>query len=546
MTLTSGPSLDEIIARLEKLPPETIKALQERRKQDGRLWLPNPGGQTAALKCQADELFFGGEPGPGKSSLLIGAALTEHTNSIVFRREYTQIKGLEDEAAKFIGSRKGYNASTHIWRIPGGKRVLEFGSVPHEKDVERYQGRPHDLKCFDELAHFSRAQYRYLTLWLRSSVPGQRCRIISAGNPPRNPAGFWVVEYWAPWLDARYHDPALPGELRWAVQRDDDTDAEVFFRTSEEAIEHVKTLAKPPRDAKTGEILTPRSRSFIPGNLEENPDLIRTGYSAVLAYADKSMRSLAAGEFKTSLPDHPWQVIPTEWIIAAEERWTPRPPDDVPMTAIGVDVAQGGSDDTVLAPRHDWWFAPLVAVPGVRTPMPSDTAALVAKHRLNMAAVIVDCGGGYGGGVVDWLRKNNEIAAIAHKGSNGSMARSKCKQYAFMNKRAEVYWRFREALDPDQPGGSPIALPRDPALRADLAAPRFSIETRGVLVEPKEDIIKRIGRSPDRGDAVVMAWAEGQAALKSGKVGPTAMGHAPARQQYANVGYASSKQRRRM
>ena len=67
-----------------------------------------------------------------------------------------------------------------------------------------------------------------------------------------------------------------------------------------------------------------------------------------------------------------------------------------------------------------------------------------------------------------------------------------------------------------------------------------------MLVEPKEDIIKRIGRSPDRGDAVVMSWAEGQAALKAGKVGPTAMGHAPARQQYANVGYASSKQRRRM
>jgi hypothetical protein len=207
-------------------------------------------------------------------------------------------------------------------------------------------------------------------------------------------------------------------------------------------------------------------------------------------------------------------------------------------------VAQGGEDDTVLAPRHDWWFAPLIAVPGVKTPAPSDTAALVAKNRRDGAAVIVDCGGGYGGGVVEWLRTNNQIEVLAHKGGSGSMARSKCKQYAFANKRAEVWWRFREALDPDQPGGSPIALPPDSALRADLAAPHYSIETRGVLVEPKEDVITRIGRSPDRGDAVVMSWAEGQAALRKGMVGPLASRQE--RPKFANVGYANLKRGRRM
>ena len=93
--------------------------------------------------------------------------------------------------------------------------MLEFGSAPHEKDVSRYQGRAHDFKGFDEITHFSRAQYRYLTLWLRSTRPGQRCRIIAAGNPPTRPEGFWVVEHWKPWLDDRYHDPADPGELPW-------------------------------------------------------------------------------------------------------------------------------------------------------------------------------------------------------------------------------------------------------------------------------------------------------------------------------------------
>lgn len=538
-------SLDDVLRRLDALPPETLNELLQERKKDAALWLPNPGGQTLAQKCQADELFFGGSPGGGKSALIIGLALTEHTNSIVFRREFPQVRGLVDEAAKILGTRKGYNAQEHIWRIPGTTRVLEFGSVPHEDDVEKYQGRPHDLKCFDEITHFSRSQYRYLTLWLRSTVEGQRCRIVATGNPPQRPEGLWVIEHWAPWLDQRHPDPAEPGELRWAVPADDDSDRELFFRSQAEAIEHVKTLAKPPRDPMTGEILPPRSRSFIPGRLEENPDLAHTGYAAVLGYADKSLRNLTAGKFDASLPDDEWQVIPTAWIVAAQERWKPEPPRDIPMTAMGVDVAQGGEDDTVLASRHDWWFAPLICVPGSKTPLPSDTAALVVKNRRSGAAVIVDCGGGYGGGVVEFLSLNN-IKAVPHKGANASVKRSKDKLHSFVNKRAEVVWRFREALDPDQDGGSPIALPPDAALRADLAAARFSIEPRGIKIEDKDDIKKRIGRSPDKGDAVIIAWSEGQDALKRGLIGPgSALDARAALPKFANVGYAQMKHRRR-
>jgi hypothetical protein len=80
----------------------------------------------------------------------------------------------------------------------------------------------------------------------------------------------------------------------------------------------------------------------------------------------------------------------------AQLRWTPRPPQDVPMTAIGVDVAQGGSDSTVLAPRYDTWYAPLIVVPRKETPTPSSAAALVVQRRRHGAAVIVDVGGGYG------------------------------------------------------------------------------------------------------------------------------------------------------
>ena len=75
-----------------------------------------------------------------------------------------------------------------------------------------------------------------------------------------------------------------------------------------------------------------------------------------------------------------------------------------------------------------------------------------------------------------------------------------------MNLRAEAYWRMREALDPDY--GDDLALPDDSELLADLCAPRWEYTPRGVRVEEKEDIIKRIGRSPDAGDAAVLALLE--------------------------------------
>ena len=99
-----------------------------------------------------------------------------------------------------------------------------------------------------------------------------------------------------------------------------------------------------------------------------------------------------------------------------------------------------------------------------------------------------------------------------------------------------------DCCDPDQPGGAPLTLPDDAALTGDLTAPTFDVGTRGILLEDKDAIKERLGRSPDRGDAVVMAWSEGQAALRRGLGGGSSGGGE--RQAYANVGYTQMKRRR--
>ena len=50
-------------------------------------FVPNPGPQTDAYYCEADELFYGGAGGGGKTSLLCGLPLNEHHDIQLFRRD---------------------------------------------------------------------------------------------------------------------------------------------------------------------------------------------------------------------------------------------------------------------------------------------------------------------------------------------------------------------------------------------------------------------------------------------------------------------------
>ena len=234
-----------------------------------------------------------------------------------------------------------------------------------------------------------------------------------------------------------------------------------------------------------------------------------TQYQSQLDSLPEPMRSaLRDGNFMLARTDDIWQAIPTQWIRDAQARWTENPPAHAPMSCIAADIAQGGSDTTTLATRYDGWFAPLEQTPGRDTPTGNEVAGLIVAARRNGCAVVIDMGGGYGGATMMRL-KDNGIEVVGYKGAEGSVRRSADNQYGFYNRRSEAYWRFREALDPAQDGGSPIALPDDPELVSDLTAPRFSIGSRGIQITPKDEVVKVLGRSPDKGDAVVMAWSAG-------------------------------------
>jgi len=457
-------------------------------------WIPNPGPQTQAYFSEADEIFFGGQAGGGKSDLEIGLAINEHDRSLLLRRTNKEADGLAERMTEILGTRDGYNSQKGTWRLPHNGNIVEIGGCQLETDKQRYKGNPHSLICFDEVSDFLESQYVFINAWNRSANPKQRCRIVAAGNPPTRPEGLWVVRRWAAWLDPKYANPANPGELRWYTTGEDGKEMEVD--------------GKGPHIIN-GEQVYARSRTFIPSQLSDNPDLSATNYAAALAGLPEELRlAYRDGDFSVGLRDEPWQTIPSAWIVEAQARWTKNPPHGVPMCCIGVDVAQGGNDNTVLAPRHDGWFATLITIPGAETKDGPSVAGNVVKYRRDECRVVVDIGGGWGGEAYAHMKANG-IDSVGYMGIKASTKRTRDRQLAFVNVRTEAYWRFREALDPAQPGGSHIMLPGDPEIVSDLCAPMYEVTSRGIKLESKEDVCKKLNRSPDKGDAIVMSWWDG-------------------------------------
>lgn len=468
-------------------------------------WRPLPGPQSLAYYSEADVIGFGGAAGGGKTDLACGKALTQHERIAIFRREGTELTAIVDRLQELIGSRDGYNGQDRIWRLVD--RQIELCSVPNAGDERKYQGRPKDLLVLDEAANLLESQVRFLMGWVRSTTPGQRCQTLMTFNPPTSAEGRWIVQFFAPWIDKRFAGKrAQPGEIRYVgvvpgengVSRDIWVDGPELFVVKDGQ----PCYDFDPADYAPQDIVKPQSRTFIPSRISDNPFLMGTGYLSVLQALPEPLRSqMLYGDFSAGMEDDPWQVIPTAWIEAAQARWKPRSPKGE-MLSMGVDVARGGRDSTVIACRHvDWWFDELIKLPGKSTPDGETVAAQVIAKRRDSAPIHLDVIG-VGSSPYDLLRiAKQQVAGVNVAEKAPGTDRS--GRLRFVNLRSYLWWQLRELLDPANDTG--IALPPDPELLADLAAPKWSMNGMKVYVESREDIVDRIGRSPDCGSALILA-----------------------------------------
>ena len=514
-------SVDDIAEALEGLSPEEQVELLGLLNADGDIWYSLPGAQSTARYSEADITGYGGAAGGGKTDLACGLALVDHDLSTILRAEVSQLEGVKERLESILGSRKGFNGQANIWKLGPGRRI-RFGGFANPGDEKRHQGIANDLLVFDEAAEMREAQVRFVIAWNRSAKK-RRTRVLMTLNPPQTPEGRWIVAYFGPWLDKRHAlYPTAPGALRWATAGPDGKD---YWLTDGRSFVWSNKLLPTPlpgeprpvydydpelyrRKMDATRVITPMSRTFIPAKLGDNPFLTRgPEYMARLQGLPEPMRSqMLNGDFEAGMEDHEWQVIPTAWVNASMERWKARGSESAgfrkpgPMDSMGVDVAMGGKDQFVIARRHGTWFDDLIRWPGRTIKSGAEGAGKVIMARRDRAPVHVDIIG-WGSDTFGAL-VSNQVQAVPINAANGSTYVTKAGMRC-ANKRAELIWKLREALDPDGP--DPIDLPDDAALALDLTAYRYKPTRGGILIEAKEDMKKRLGRSPDDGDAVAMA-----------------------------------------
>ena len=123
--------------------------------------------------------------------------------------------------------------------------------------------------------------------------------------------------------------------------------------------------------------------------------------------------------------------------------------------------------------------------------------------------IMIEMDGGLGAAVYDMLREFDDIKSnlVPITVSSKTSMRDRSGELGFFNVRSAMWWHMRELLDPEQ--GSEICLPDVDALIGDLSAPKWEMMKDAVVkLESKKDIIARLGRSTDYGDAVCLAFWE--------------------------------------
>ena len=202
-------------------------------------------------------------------------------------------------------------------------------------------------------------------------------------------------------------------------------------------------------------------------------------------------------------------------------------------TGIGIDPAEGG-DSTCFAAVDRYGLIELVAV---KTPdtsvIKARTLAFMRKHGLkperdrDCECVMFDRGGG-GKEHADYLRHAGyPVRTVGfgeaptkdpQPGANSIDERRQEREerYAYKNKRAELFGRLRNRLDPNREGSEFSISPSEVELRKQLSVFPLQWDEEGRMTLPPKNakpgvktrsrtLVEMIGHSPDEADAVVLA-----------------------------------------
>lgn len=259
---------------------------------------PQPGPQEMFLSSPADVVIYGGAAGGGKTWGLLLEPVRHQDNpdfgAVIFRRTYPQITqegGMWDESADLyplLGATP--NQADHAWTFPSGARV-KFAHLQHDKNRLNWKGAQIPLIGFDQLEEFTERQFWYM-LSRNRSTSGVRPYLRATCNPvpDDDEVGGWLHTLIGWWIDEESGVPIdeRAGVVRWFVRVGDDLS---WAGSAEELRERHPEL--PPE--------APKSLTFIPAKLEDNPALMQADpqYRAnLLALSMVERERLLGGNWK--------------------------------------------------------------------------------------------------------------------------------------------------------------------------------------------------------------------------------------------------------
>lgn len=351
-------------------------------------------------------------------------------------------------------------------------RLLGFGRRPPDHVDSAFQGyhRQYVLVIVDEAGGIP----EWLWTATEALTTGVDCRVLAIGNP----------------TDSASHFAKLRGSQVWATDQISTFDTPNF--TGE--------ITRVPAE------VAEQWRHVLPSHQWAEDALIQWGEHSSL------YRVRILGEFA----DRDDGLIPLSWVAQAQRRWQVWHDDGEHQPGgrrvIGVDPAWLGEDQTAIAVREADIIRSVRRWSKMDT---TQTTALVeAELEFPRSTSIVDVIG-VGAGVVDQLRDRGR-SVTAFNASKPTKRRDSTGQWRFRNQRAAAWYSCRELLDPAL--GATLALPPDDALEADLTTPSYGPATGGYyVIESKDDMRKRLSRSPDTADAVIMAlWHDAATARDPG------------------------------
>lgn len=190
-------------------------------------------------------------------------------------------------------------------------------------------------------------------------------------------------------------------------------------------------------------------------------------------------------------------LLEWRWLDEARQRPAAYLPDGGPVSA-GVDVAGPGEAETVLCVRQG---GALLSVDGF--PDADARGAVIAalapwRHR-GLERVVVDSAG-----IGHYMARALEDAGLPVKDVNvGESATTEAAREKYKNLKAELYWSLRLRFAEADAWGLV-----DRATTSQLASLRYTHDARGrVEIESKADALKRGVKSPDRAEAVMLAYS---------------------------------------